>query len=97
MPLYDYRDLNGHVVEHFLRADERGAYTVVCDECGSTMVEVPSFGRGLCWFEEGRPRTLWHLGAGPVTVRSPREHAAAMKRAGVTWATRGTGNRGCWV
>jgi hypothetical protein len=97
MPLYDYACPNGHIEEHYLRADERDAVTPICPKDGHTMGPVASFGMGLVYFEEGRPRVIENLGHEPVVVRSAREHERAMKQAGVTWATAGRGRKGSWV
>lgn len=47
------------------------------------MGPIPSFGRGLLFFEEGRGRWIHNLGPDPVYITSPKQHALAMKRAGV--------------
>lgn len=97
MPLVDFRDVHGHEAEHYLRPAERGAFTALCLTCGSTMAERLTFGGGLLWAEEGRPRVIENLGHDPVVVRSAREHERAMKTAGVTWSTKGRGAKGQWV
>jgi len=88
MPLYAFACLEGHTTEVYCHvAADRGARTVLCD-CGASMAPVLSVGRGLTWFEEGRPRVLHNLGDQPVTVTSHRQHQAAMRAAGVEWQTR---------
>ena len=85
--LYEYECLNGHRRERFEHhPDDKGCETIICDECGHTMGPVPSYGRGLLYFEEGRARTIWNLGPEPVTIRSHKEHLEAMKKAGVAQA-----------
>lgn len=97
MPLFDFACPAGHIVERFFHtAAQRDAEPVIC-ACGERMERQLSVGRGLTYFEEGKPRTIWNLGHEPVVIRSHREHEAAMRKAGVTWATRGTGERGCWT
>lgn len=66
---------------------DRGTRTPLCG-CGATCAPVVSLGRGLTFFEEGRPRVIRNLGDQPVTVTSARQHADAMRAAGVDWATR---------
>jgi hypothetical protein len=87
MPLYEYVCLEDHRRDVFLHAArDLGAQTVVCD-CGHTMGLSLSLGRGLTYFEEGRARTIYNLGHEPVVVTSHEQHKAAMRRAGVEWAT----------
>ena len=101
MPLYAFRCAEcGTEADRYvpLLAD-LGAETRLCETlgCSSTMAPIISMGRGLTYFEEGRPRTLWNLGHEPVTVRSHEEHKAAMKAAGVDWTTAGRGRPGQWL
>lgn len=98
MPVIEHRCLEGHARDAFLHvAADLGAATVVCEHDGHTMSPAVSFGRGLTWMEESRPMVLHHLGHEPVTVRSHREYDAALRRAGVQWATLGRGRKGSWV
>lgn len=93
MPLYNFRCEEDHTEEHYVHvADDLGCATHTCRECRKagderTLTPVPSFGIGLTWAEEGRPRTLWNLGPKPITVTSHEQHKREMKKAGVEWAT----------
>lgn len=98
MPLYQFTCAQGCTREAYEHvAADRGARTHVCEPHGESMAPVLSVGRGLTWFEEGRARTIHNLGHEPVTIRSHREHEAAMRTVGVTWATKGRGMRGSWI
>lgn len=105
MPLYNFACGNGHIVEHFVHvASDLGCQTHLCPNCvndsetgaGTPMFPIFSFGRGLTYFSEKSPRTIWNLGPEPVTIRSPEEHKAAMKKAGVEWHPPKRGMPGCW-
>ena len=86
MPLYEFQCLNGHRREIFeFSAADKGCETVIC-ECGHSMGPVFSPGKGIVFFEEGRPRVINNLGPEPVTITSFRQHKEAMKRAGVVEA-----------
>lgn len=98
MPLYALACPAGHPAEEFCHVPaDRGCRTHICP-CGASMAYTLSVGRGLTWFRESGPRTLYNLGHDPVTVRSHEEHKRLMRQAGVDWATgwqtRGTGG---WV
>ncbi|HYE93734.1 MAG TPA: zinc ribbon domain-containing protein [Terriglobales bacterium] len=97
MPLYDFRCPEGHTREAFFHRAEQARGVVLICECGERMTKALSVGRGLTYFEEGRPRVIENLGDKPVVVRSHREHERLMREAGVTWATRGRGEKGCWA
>lgn len=98
MPLYELLCENGHTDEAFYHSPlDYGARTVECRHCRATMERVPSFGAGTCYFEEGRGRWIENLAKDAVFVTSAKQHQDLMKKAGVTWATRGRGAPGCWV
>lgn len=61
------------------------------------MAPIISYGQGLCYFEEGRARTIWNLGPEPVQVRSHEEHKRLMRQNKVDFANRGTGYPGQWL
>ena len=98
MPLIALRCLNDHTAEQFVHVlEDLGCETRLC-RCGSTMAPVLSVGRGLTYFEEGKPRTIWNLGHEPVVVRSHEEHRRLMRERGVEWATKwATQGTGGWV
>jgi len=97
MPLYSLECTQGCTREEFCHVPEdKGCRTHVCEH-GEVMTYVLSVGAGLTYFEEGRARTIENLGHEPVVIRSHEEHKRAMKAAGVEWATRGRGEKGCWV
>lgn len=90
--LYEFQCINGHkrdVFEH--HPDDKGCETIFCKECGHSMAPVPTYGRGLLYFEEGKERVIHNLEvlgphnkpSGPVRVASHKDHERAMKRAGV--------------
>ena len=96
--IYEYECRNGHRKERFEHhPDDRGCETIICEVCNESMGSVPSYGTSLLFFEEGRPRTIENLGHEPVTIRSPKEHKEAMKRAGVENAGSGIGRKGVWI
>ncbi len=87
MPIYEHRCLNDHsrdVFEH--HPDNLGCDTIICETCGHSMAPVPSYGRGLLYFEEGKGRWIHNLGHDPVYITSRKQHIEAMKRAGVSEA-----------
>lgn len=98
MPLYAFACPSCETVadRHVHAAEDLGAETRLCD-CGSSMAPIVSLGRGLTWFEEGKPRVLWNLGPEPVTVRSHGEHQRLMRERGLEWTTPGRGRPGQWV
>lgn len=111
MPIYVYRDEEGHEKEEFVAHHaDKGCVTHVCRRCGSTLAPVIAFGEGLCYFEEGRARRIWNLERSdekdaqgnlmpskPVYVTSASEHNRLMRQRGVTWATQGRGMKGQWI
>jgi len=85
--IYEFTCIEGHgrdVFEH--HRDDLGADTVICDVCGNSMGPLPSYGRGLLFFEEGRGRWIHNLGDKPVYITSTKQHEREMKRAGVALA-----------
>ncbi len=98
MPLYAFRcsECGAETDRYAHVPDDLGTETRLCD-CLSTMAPIISMGRGLTYFEEGRPRVIENMGHEPVTVRSHEEHKAAMKAAGVEWTTAGRGRPGQWL
>lgn len=98
MPLYEFGCLNDHVVERFIHsAADLGAATYICELCLESMGPRLSVGSGLLYFESGKPRVIHNLGHEPVVVTSHEQHKRLMRERGVEWATRGRGERGCWV
>lgn len=110
MPLYAFRDSQGHSREEFvIHADNKGCRTHICKVCGETMAPVIAFGEGLCYFEEGRARRIWNLescekdakgnplATKPVYVTSPRQQARLMRQQGLTQGTKGRGYPGQWI
>jgi hypothetical protein len=69
MPLYEFRDDNGHTEEHFLSIAERNS-RVVCP-CGQEMFRLPG-GHGLLYFEEGRGRRR-DFAEKPITSHAEHE------------------------
>ena len=65
-----------------LAAFAKGCETVIC-KCGNTMGPLPSFGKGIAWIEEGRPRTFYNIGPQPITVTSQKQYREALRRHGV--------------
>ena len=105
MPVYDFICIKGHTKEVFEKTrDDLGCETVIC-KCGNTMAPVPSYGRGLLFFEEGRGRWIHNLGVNPVYITSKKQHIEAMNRAGLMEApaelpTRGhsrISTKGKWI
>ena len=97
MPLYKTLCLNGHESEQFCHhADDKGCRMTVCEQCGETMGYVAAYGQGLCFFEQGRERVIHNMGHEPVTISSPAQHRAEMKKRNLELATR-RGMPGQWV
>ena len=95
MPMIALCCLNGHVNEQYLHTwANLGCDTRVCG-CGEALALALSVGRGLTYFEEGRPRVIENLGGARIT--SFRQHDQVMRARGVEMATewhtskRGTG------
>jgi hypothetical protein len=85
--IYDFLCKNGHKREVFVHGyEDRDTADEACNLCGEPMAPVFSPGRGLLFYEEGRPRTIYNLGEKPITVTSYKQHKEAMKRAGVVEA-----------
>jgi hypothetical protein len=79
----DFQCLNGHQKEVFEQVSANlYCETQIC-KCGCTMGPIPTFGKGLCWIEEGRPRTFWNIGPQPVTVTSRKQYREALRKNGV--------------
>ena len=104
MPLYEFRCEAEHAEEHYVHtADDLGCRTYMCRECRKAdldvpLTPVPSFGRGLTYFESGRPRVIWNMGPEPVTVTSHEQHKRLMREHKVEWATKWqTQKTGGWV
>lgn len=87
MPVYEFACINGHTEDRFEHhPDDLGCETHICRKCSHTMEPVPSYGRGLLYFEEGRGRWIENLGHEPVYITSKQQHREAMKKAGVAEA-----------
>ena len=98
MPMYTFRCEEGHEKDIFVtHSDDKGCGTVLCRTCNSTMAQVITYGQGLCYFEEGRPRIIWNLGPEPVQVKSAAEHKRLMRLNKVDFANRGVGYPGQWT
>lgn len=98
MPMFTYRCEEGHERDEFVVvSDDKGCKTHLCKVCQSTMAPVITYGQGLCYFEEGRARTIWNLGPEPVQVKSAAEHKRLMRINKVDYANRGTGYPGQWL
>jgi NAD-dependent SIR2 family protein deacetylase len=99
MPLYDFECRLGHTQERYIVSHEEAIETVFhCPTCLAPARYAPvCLGKGLVWFEEGRPRTFYNLGDKPVTVTSRAEHRRAMKAAGVVEAGNRRGEKGVWI
>lgn len=97
MPIYQCQCLNGHQADQFCHhSDDKGCRTPVCEQCGETMGYVVAYGRGLCFYEEGRGQWIENLADKPVYVTSHEQHKKLMKQHKVEWATKGRGMPGQW-
>jgi hypothetical protein len=84
MMLYDFACAEGHTKEVFVHVrDDLGCETIFCDKCDHGMAPIPSYGRGLLFFEESRGRWIQNLGPQPVYITSKKQHIEAMKKAGM--------------
>lgn len=85
MPTIEVQCLNGHTDVQYLRTWNDASCTAkVCDWCGHTMAQVPSFGTPLLYFRENRKQYIDNLDA---TIASHGEHTRVMKERGVEPAT----------
>ncbi len=85
--IFDFQCPKGHIEEHYLWPSENvPGVSFDCGACGEKATKIFSPGKGLLWFEEGRPRTICNLGPEPITITSHKQHREAMKKAGVTEA-----------
>jgi hypothetical protein len=88
VPLRSLRCLHGHTADQFVHsAQDLGAQTRLC-HCGHTLAPTLSVGRGLTWFEEGRPFVLEHGVPSPITITSHEQHKRVMKQYGLEPAYR---------
>ena len=93
-----FRCAAGHEHDEFVRTvEDKGCQTHICRLCRETMAPVIAYGQGLCYFEEGRARTIWNLGPEPIQVRSHEEHKKLMRLNKVDFANRGVGYPGQWL
>jgi hypothetical protein len=84
--IYEFECSQGHQKEVYEHArDDLGCDTILC-HCGHTMSPVPSYGRGLLYFEEGRGRWIHNMGHEPVYITSKAQHIREMKKHGVAEA-----------
>ena len=97
MPLYALECTQGCAKEEFCHvAEERGIQTHICPH-GEVMTYTLSVGRGLTWFESGRPRIIENIADQPVVVTSHEQHKRLMREHKVEWATAGRGRKGSWI
>jgi hypothetical protein len=96
MPLYEYTCINGHSRDTFLHSSNYLSLSPVICECGETMTRRLSMGRGLTWFEEGRPRVIENMGVYPVTITSHEQHKRLMRERNLEWVPPSRGMPGCW-
>lgn len=97
MPLYQLQCANHHQADEFCHhPDDKGCRTMVCEQCGETMGYVMSVGGGMLFFEQGRERVIHNMGHEPVTISSPAQHRAEMKKRHLELATR-RGMPGQWI
>lgn len=83
MPLIALRCIEGHESEQFVHhTDDTGCETRIC-HCGNTLAPALSMGRGLTWFEEGRPFLMQHGVPEPVLITSHEQHKRVMKEHGL--------------
>lgn len=96
MPLYAFSCINGHSRDFFFHNPDARALGLVTCECGETMTNRLSVGRGLTFFEEGRGRWIYNMGHDPVYITSHEQHKAEMKKRKLEWTPPSRGNPGCW-
>lgn len=97
MPIYEYecRDCQAIIEEWRSIAERRTAPACRCG--GETRLILSSSSPALFFQEGGGGRMIENLGEQPIAIRSPAEHRAAMKKAGVREGGARIGERGCWV
>ena len=89
--MHSLQCVNGHSADQFLHAAaDLGAQTRLCQQCGHTLAPSLSVGRGLTFFEEGRPFVLEHGVPKPITITSHAQHKKVMKHYGLEPAYRWT-------
>jgi len=84
------------VREKYLPCEEAREWLPQC-ECGGVLSSLPSWGRGLTYFEEGRGRWIHNMADEPVYVTSHWQHKELMKKHGVAEAPPRRGTPGCWA
>lgn len=98
MPLITMQCIHGHSVDQYVHTlSDRGCRTMICRVCSQTMGPTLSVGRGLLYFEEGRPRIIEHMTHEPQVVTGHRQHQKLMAKHKVEWANRGTSFPGQWI
>ena len=80
----------------YLHHEMRREYLPQC-HCGGVLSFLPSWGKALTYFEEGRGRWIYNMGDEPVYVTSHWQHKEEMKKAGVGEAPPRYGTKGAWV
>jgi hypothetical protein len=91
MPLRSLQCLNGHTADQFLhRTADLGAATRLCPQCGHSLAPTLSVGRGLTYFEEGRPFVMEHGVPRPIVITSHAQHKRVMREHGLEPAYRWT-------
>lgn len=91
MPMLALQCTDGHTGEQFLHTiQDLGAQTRLCPECGHSLAPALSVGRGLTFFEEGRPFLMQHGVPTPILITSHAQHKRVMRQYGLEPAYRWT-------
>ena len=83
-------------VERYFHYEEARECLPQCS-CDGVLSPLPSWGRGLTYFEEGRGRWIHNMADQPVYVTSHWQHKELMKKHGVAEAPPRRGTPGCWA
>jgi hypothetical protein len=89
VPMLSLQCAEGHQADQFVHTlADVGAATRLCPQCGHTLAPTLSVGRGLTFFEEGRPFVMTHGVPHPIRITSHEQHKKVMKRYGLEPAYR---------
>ncbi len=98
MPTFKVGCMCGYRSDRYLHREFDRQKPTPCPECSnSTLSYLPSFGRGLTYFEEGRGRWIHNMADEPVYITSPTQYERECKERGIAPAGVPRGMPGCWT
>lgn len=96
MPMFKVGCACGYRGDKYLHHEFHRQLLWTCPKCAMVLTFMPSYGVSLRFFEESRPRVIWNMGPEPITITSPAQHEAEMKKYGVALAPARYGEKGAW-